>query len=93
MWLRWSKCGRALCLVASLALGACATQRSTYLESGARGYLITCGGFFNRWESCLVKAGQICRGEGYETIRSVEYDRVLLVACKTPGATASTASR
>jgi len=74
----------ALCLLVSFALASCANARRTYLDTGARGYLITCGGFFNQWESCLVKAGRTCRGSGYDTIRSVEYDRVLLISCKTP---------
>lgn len=81
-----------LCLGVSLALAGCATTRATYLDSGRRGYLITCGGFFNQWESCLVKAGRICRGRGYDTIRSVEYDRVLLIACKAPKPAAVAAS-
>lgn len=76
----------ALCLLAALALTACATKRSTYLDTGARGYLITCGGYFNHWESCLVKAGKICRGRGYDTIRSDEFDRTLVIACKIPQA-------
>jgi hypothetical protein len=78
----------ALGVAASLAAAGCAGLRTTYLENGNKGYLITCRGYFNTFESCLVKAGRICKTQGYDTIRSDEYDRTLLVACKT-----STASR
>ncbi len=83
----------ALCVAISLALASCASKRATYLDNGKRGYLITCGGFFNKWESCLVKAGRICKGRGYDTIRSVEYDRVLLIACKAPDVMPASAER
>ena len=79
----------AACVVGALAVAAvcgCAGERPTYLENGARGYLVTCGGVLNSWETCLVKAGRICKARGYETIRAVEYDRTLLIACKTPPA-------
>jgi hypothetical protein len=73
----------ALGLAAGLAATACVGPRATYLENGNKGYLITCRGYFNTFDSCLVKAGQICKSQGYDTIRSDEYDRTLLVACKT----------
>ena len=75
-----------LCLAASPVLISCATQRATYLDSGVHGYVVTCGGLFNRWDSCLVKAGKICRDRGYDTIESGEYDRILIIACKSPSA-------
>ena len=83
MWTRrwgWA----LLCLGMSLGLAACSGTRRVYLENGAPAYLITCGGYFNSWESCLVKAGKLCRTHGYDTVRSVEYDRTLLISCKTP---------
>jgi len=73
-----------LCLAASPCLTSCATKRATYLDNGVRGYVVTCGGVFNRWDSCLVKAGKICRDRGYDTIESGEYDRTLIIACKSP---------
>lgn len=71
-------------LLAALLCASCATHRPMYLETGARGEWITCGGYFNHWESCLEKAGKICQGRGYDTIRGEEYDRTLLIACKAP---------
>lgn len=70
-------------IVAGLAVTGCAGLRTTYLDNGTKGYLITCRGYLNTYESCLVKAGQICKSQGYDTIRSDEYDRTLLIACKT----------
>jgi hypothetical protein len=74
---------RILCALSSVAFVACSSQRATYLADGAKGYVITCKGYLNNWESCLIKAGKICRTRGYDTIRSEEYDRYLLIACKT----------
>ena len=74
----------ALCVIAGLMLDACAGQRTIYLDNGAKGYLVTCKGYLNSWETCLLRAGKICRTRGYDTIRSEEYDRTLLIACNTP---------
>ena len=68
----------------AVTLVACSGTRRVYLDNGNPAYLITCGGYFNTWESCLVKAGKLCRTRGYDTVRSVEYDRTLLISCKTP---------
>jgi hypothetical protein len=70
-------------LAVSAALSGCSTHR-TYLADGSRGYSITCRGFLNTWDSCLVKAGQVCGPHGYTTIRSSEFDRALLISCKAP---------
>jgi hypothetical protein len=72
-------------IAASLAAAACVGPRTTYLENGSKGYLITCRGFLNTFDSCVVKAGEICKSQGYDTIRSDDYDRTLLIACKTSG--------
>jgi len=70
-------------LAVSAALTGCSTHR-TYLADGSRGYSITCRGFLNTWDSCLVKAGKLCGARGYTTIRSSEFDRALLISCKVP---------
>jgi hypothetical protein len=79
---------RVVCVLASVTLVSCASLRTTYLADGSRGYAISCRGFLNTWDSCLVKAGRICGARGYETIEGDKYDRSLLIGCKAP-ATAS----
>jgi hypothetical protein len=66
-------------------LASCASERPTYLASGERGYSVSCRGFLNSWNTCLVKAGQVCGTRGYETINEDQYDRTLLFGCKTSG--------
>lgn len=73
---------RILCVLACLAAAACGSIRTTFLEDGSRGYSISCKGYLTSWNSCLIKAGKICEARGYRTIRSEEYDRELLIACK-----------
>lgn len=77
---RWIS--RAACIAASLILVACSGLRTTYLEDGSRGYLVSCKGYLNSWESCLIKAGKICGTRGYNPIRSEPYDRTILFSCK-----------
>lgn len=79
-------------LLAMLLCVSCATEKPMYLESGAHGYWISCGGYFNSWASCLEKAGRICQGRGYDTIRAEEYERNMLVTCKSPDAQTASAS-
>lgn len=73
----------SVCLTC-LAASACSAQRVTYLPNGQKAYAISCRGVLNSWQSCLVHAGRICGARGYDAIRSEEYDRELLFACKTP---------
>jgi hypothetical protein len=81
---------RTVCVVAAaVLLASCGSTRRTYLADGNQGYLVSCKGFLNSWESCLVKAGKICGSRGYNTVRSEQYDRALVIACKAPNATAS----
>jgi hypothetical protein len=80
---------RAICVLTSLALVSCAAGvRKTYLADGGRGYAISCRGFLNTWDSCLVRAGRICGARGYELIEGDKYDRAMLIGCKT-GSTAA----
>ena len=79
-WWRFVQLG---CVAGSLALAACSTAKPIYLSSGTQGYLVTCKGFLNDWESCLVKAGRTCGANGYDVSRHEEYDRTLIVSCKT----------
>jgi len=80
----WRWLPQILCVLASLGAVSCGSTRTMYLDDGARGYSISCKGYLNSWQSCLVKAGKICEARGYRTIRSEEYDRMLLIACKEP---------
>ena len=80
--------GRLSCALASvlvcLVAASCSSTRTTFLEDGTRGYSISCKGYLNNWNSCLIKAGKICETRGYRTLRSEEYDRTLLIACRSP---------
>jgi hypothetical protein len=78
VWFRGMACILLLCLA------ACTGVRTEYLDSGAKAYLVSCKGVLKSWESCLVKAGRICRSRGYDTIRSDEDDGALLVTCRPP---------
>jgi hypothetical protein len=81
----WSWATRILCALMSLTLVSCGSLRTTYLANGTKGYAISCRGFLNTWDSCLVKAGRICATQGYDTIESDKYGRTLLIGCKVPG--------
>lgn len=76
----------ALCAFLGLGATACSSTRTTYLEDGGRGYSLSCKGYLNSWQNCLIKAGRMCKSRGYRTIASDEYDRTMLVTCKEPGA-------
>jgi hypothetical protein len=67
-----------------LTATACSTSRVTYLPDGQKAYAISCKGYLDSWQSCLVHAGRICGTRGYNAIRSEEADRELLFSCKTP---------
>lgn len=69
---------------AVLMLTACGGMRTEYLDSGAKAYLISCKGPFKSWESCMVRAGRVCKSHGYDTVRGDEDERYLLIACRTP---------
>jgi hypothetical protein len=72
----------AVCGLVCLGTSACSSTPTTYLEDGTRGYAVTCKGYLNSWEACLVKAGRICQSRGYRTVSGEEYDRSMIIACK-----------
>ena len=82
------RAARLVCVLACVALVSCASLRTTYLEDGKKGYAISCRGFLNTWDSCLVKAGRICGSRGYDTIDGDKYDRTLLIGCRGPATAA-----
>ena len=66
-----------------MSLGSCASERTTYLADGSRGYSVSCRGFLNSWDQCLVKAGRVCGSRGYNIINDSQYDRTLLFGFKS----------
>jgi hypothetical protein len=73
-----------LLVAAALAESSCITSHhTTYLPDGRMAYALSCKGFLDSWQSCLIQAGRICGTRGYDPIRSEEYDREMLIACKT----------
>ena len=89
MRITWQWLPRIFCVLACLGAASCGSTRSMYLDDGARGYAISCKGYLNSWDSCLIKAGKLCEARGYRTIRSEIYDRQLLIACKDSAAAAA----
>jgi hypothetical protein len=81
----WSWAARVLCALVSVTLVSCGGLRTTYLADGTKGYAVSCRGFLNTWDACLVKAGRMCGAQGYDIIESDKYGRTLLVGCKVPG--------
>jgi len=77
---------RMVCAMMAVTLVSCSDLRTVHLADGTQGYQISCKGFLNSWSSCLEKAGQLCLARGYNTIRSEEYDRELMISCKNAGA-------
>ena len=79
---------RLVSVLACVALASCASLKTTYLADGNRGYAISCRGFLNSWESCLVKAGRICGARGYEMIEGSRFDRTMIIGCHGPATAA-----
>jgi hypothetical protein len=71
-------------LTAAALLAGCAHDRMTYLPDGRVGYGVSCQHFYQDWSSCVVKAGRLCRGNGYTVSYSDEVNRELIVGCKVP---------
>jgi hypothetical protein len=72
----------ALCALGCLGAAACSSTPTTYLEDGTRGYAVTCKGYLNSWQNCLIEAGRICQSRGYRAIAGEEYDRSMIIACR-----------
>jgi hypothetical protein len=71
-------------LLVILGIAGCASGKATYLNDGRSGYVVSCGGLWDEWSTCLVKAGKLCRQSGYDTVLSNQVESELVVACKTP---------
>lgn len=75
-----------LCALPCLGATACSSTRTTFLEDGTRGYAVSCKGYLNSWQACLIKAGDLCESRGYRTVAGDEYDRSMIIACRNPAA-------
>ncbi len=89
MHISWQSQARLVIASLALTVSACSSVHSTYVPDGRRGYVVTCGGFLNSWSSCLVKAGQACGSQGYETVKGNEEDRGMMIACRLPNYSAA----
>lgn len=74
-----------LCCGVVLLMAGCSSVHTEYLDDGSRAYVVTCKGLMKSWESCLLKAGRICKSRGYETVRKDEDEGMILIACKSSG--------
>lgn len=73
----------ALAVTVGTPLGGCTSIKQTYLPTGAPGYVLTCRSYRN----CIVKAGRLCRQNGY-TIESRDFlDGLLVIRCAHKSAT------
>lgn len=52
----------------SLLLASCATATDVGLPDGSTGYALNCSGTAMSWGMCLKRAGEVCRGHGYEIL-------------------------
>jgi len=77
-----NRLGTGLCGGVLLLMAACSSVHTEYLDDGSKAYVITCKGLMKSWESCLLKAGRICKSRGYDTVRKEEDDGMILIACK-----------
>jgi hypothetical protein len=53
---------------ACLLLASCATATDVGLPDGSTGYALNCSGTAMSWGMCLKKAGEVCRGHGYDIL-------------------------
>jgi hypothetical protein len=83
MRIMWRWVAQVLCAAMAVTLMACSGPRTVYQPDGSKGYAITCKGVLNSWSSCLEKAGKLCGTRGYNTLRSEEYDREMMISCKS----------
>ena len=51
-----------------LVLVGCAITKETYLADGRKGYSISCDGAAVGINVCFEKAGELCKGKGYDLV-------------------------
>ena len=52
----------------AVLLAGCVTQKPLYLPDGRQGYAIECSGNGQTWNECFQRAGEICKGAGYQVV-------------------------
>jgi hypothetical protein len=55
-------------LVAGVLLTGCAMSKETYLPDGRLGHSISCDGSAVGMNVCFEKAGELCKGRGYDLV-------------------------
>jgi hypothetical protein len=59
---------RIIALSFATLLAGCAVSHETYSPDGRRAYSIDCSGMAMSWGACYEKAGDICKGDGYDVL-------------------------
>jgi hypothetical protein len=77
------RCPHLLVFLILTTIGGCVHSKPTYLADGKPGYAINCDSFTTSWASCLIRAGKLCRNDGYSVTYADEVNRELLVECKS----------
>jgi hypothetical protein len=59
---------RTAMLVAGVLLTGCAMSKETHLPDGRLGHSISCDGSAVGMNVCFEKAGELCKGRGYDLV-------------------------
>lgn len=50
------------------SFAACASVKESYGPDGRKAYALNCSGAARGWDKCFSKAGEICKGSGYDVL-------------------------
>lgn len=79
-------------ILATLIVGCTKTQQ-IYAPDGRVAYALSCGGAALSWNSCLERAGEICKAAGYDVIDRREAPRFVANLTPTGGMAGTTSDR
>ena len=69
----------------AMFLTACTKTQQIYAPDGRVAYALSCGGAALSWNSCLERAGEICKAAGYEVLDRREAPRFVANITPTGG--------
>jgi hypothetical protein len=67
-----------------LLLASCATATDVGLPDGSTGYALNCSGTAMSWGMCLKKAGEVCRGRGYDILARDQHTGLTTIIAANP---------
>ena len=77
----------------AMLLTACTKTQQIYAPDGRVAYALSCGGAALSWNSCLERAGEICKAAGYEVLDRREAPRFVANITPTGGMAGTTSDR